>query len=65
MFAKTFFPAVSLGELGVREGVSVFFLGQMGVSAAPAFNAALFIFFINILMPSLIGLIFLFKKNNA
>ena len=65
MFAKTFFPAISLSELGIREGVSVFFLGQMGVLAAPAFNAALFLFFINILIPSLIGLVLLFKKNNA
>ncbi len=63
MFAKTFFPAISLGELGIREGVSVFFLGQMGVAAAPAFNAALFLFFINILFPSLIGLVLLFKKK--
>lgn len=65
MFAKTFFPAVSLSELGIREGVSVFFLGQMGVGAASAFNAALFLFFINILIPALIGSVLLFKKNNA
>jgi|SRR5690554_2124305 len=65
MFAKTFFPAISFGELGVREGVSVFFLGQFGVAAAAAFNASFFLFFINILVPSLFGLIFLFKKNNA
>jgi len=65
MFAKTFFPAISLSELGIREGVSVFFLGQMGVSAANAFNAALFLFFINILIPALIGSVLLFKKNNA
>jgi len=65
MFAKTFFPAISLSELGIREGVSVFFLGQMGVGAAPAFNAALFLFFINILIPALVGSVLLFKKNNA
>jgi uncharacterized membrane protein YbhN (UPF0104 family) len=63
MFTKTFFPAISLSELGIREGVSVFFLGQMGVDAASAFNAALFLFFINILIPSLIGSVLLFKKK--
>jgi uncharacterized membrane protein YbhN (UPF0104 family) len=63
MFTKTFFPAISLSELGIREGVSVFFLGQMGVDAASAFNAALFLFFINILIPSLIGSVLLFKKR--
>lgn len=65
MFAKTFFPAVSLSELGIREGVSVFFLGEMGVSAGAAFDAALFLFFINVLIPAVIGLVLLFKKNNA
>ncbi len=64
MFTKTFFPAVSLSEIGIREGASVFFLGQMGVDAASAFDAAIFLFFINILIPSLIGLALLFKKNN-
>jgi uncharacterized membrane protein YbhN (UPF0104 family) len=64
MFTKTFFPAVSLSEIGIREGASVFFLGQMGVNAASAFDAAIFLFFINILIPSLIGLALLFKKNN-
>ncbi len=65
MFAKTFFPAVSLSELGIREGVSVYFLGQMGVAAASAFNASLFIFFINILIPAVTGSVLLFKKTNA
>ncbi len=63
MFAKSFFPAISLSELGIREGVSVFFLGQMGVAAASAFNASLFLFFINILIPALIGSVLLFKKK--
>jgi len=63
MFTKTFFPAVSLSEIGIREGASVFFLGQMGVNAASAFDAAIFLFFINILIPSLIGLALLFKKK--
>lgn len=65
MFGKTFFPAISLGELGIREGVSVFFLGEMGVAEAAAFNASLFLFFINILIPAIIGSFLLFKKNNA
>ena len=65
MFAKTFFPAISLSELGIREGVSVFFLGEMGVAAASAFNASMFLFFINILIPALIGSVLLFRKTNA
>ncbi len=65
MFVKTFFPPISLSELGIREGASVFFLGQMGVDSGSAFNAAFFLFLINILIPALAGSILMFKKNNA
>lgn len=64
MFAKTIIPPVSLGELGIREGASVFFITQLGESASVGFNASIFLFFINVLIPSLIGLILLLKKND-
>lgn len=64
MFAKTIIPPVSLGELGIREGASVFFITQLGESASTGFNASIFLFFINVLIPSLIGLTLLIKKNN-
>lgn len=64
MFAKTIIPPVSLGELGIREGASVFFITQIGESASTGFNASIFLFFINVLIPSLIGLTLLLKKNN-
>ncbi len=64
MFAKTIIPPVSLGELGIREGASVFFITQLGESASTGFNASIFLFFINVLIPSLIGLTLLLKKND-
>jgi uncharacterized membrane protein YbhN (UPF0104 family) len=64
MFAKTIIPPVSLGELGIREGASVFFITMLGESASTGFNASIFLFFINVLIPSLIGMILLLKKNN-
>ena len=64
MFAKTIIPPVSLGELGIREGASVFFITQFGESASAGFNASIFLFIINLLIPSLIGLILLLKKND-
>jgi uncharacterized membrane protein YbhN (UPF0104 family) len=64
MFAKTIIPPVSLGELGIREGASVFFISMLGESASVGFNASIFLFFINVLIPSLIGLTLLVKKNN-
>mgnify|MGYP001183659225 CR=1 FL=1 len=64
MFAKTVIPPVSLGELGIREGASVYFLTILGESASVGFNASIFLFFINVLIPSLIGFILLMKKND-
>ncbi len=65
MFSKTIIPPVTLGELGIREGVSVFFLSKMGVPAVSAFNASIFLFMINILFPAILGLLLLLKRNNA
>ena len=64
MFAKTIIPPISLGELGIREGASIYFLTQFGESSAVAFNASIFLFLINLLIPAFIGLILLFKKND-
>ncbi len=64
MFAKTVIPPVSLGELGIREGASVFFIMQMGEISAVGFNASIFLFLINILLPSFVGLLLLAKRNN-
>jgi len=64
MFAKTIIPPVSLGELGIREGASVFFITMLGESSSVGFNASIFLFFINVLIPSLAGLILLLKKND-
>ena len=63
MFAKTIIPPVSFGELGIREGASVYFLKQVGVSAAAGFNASIFLFLINVLLPALTGLILLLKRK--
>ncbi len=64
MFAKTIIPPVSLGELGIREGASVFFIKQFSETASTGFNASIFLFFINVLIPALIGMILLLKKND-
>ena len=64
MFAKTIIPPISLGELGIREGVSVFFLNKFGEAQSAGFNSSIFLFLINILIPSIVGLFLLFKKND-
>lgn len=62
VFAKTLIPPVTFGELGIREGASVFFIVFLHLPEAVGFNASIFIFLINILFPAAIGL-FLFMKK--
>jgi len=64
MFAKTIIPPVSLGELGIREGASVFFLNMFGEVKSVGFNSSIFLFLINMLIPSVVGLFLLLKKND-
>lgn len=61
-FAKTIIPAISLGELGIREGASVYFAKQFSISEAAGFSAAIGVFIINIALPSLIGMVLFFKR---
>lgn len=64
IFAKTLIPPVSIGELGIREGAAVFFLTYIGETSSAAFNASIFLFIMNVLVPSVIGLIFFFLRND-
>ncbi|WP_420454573.1 lysylphosphatidylglycerol synthase transmembrane domain-containing protein [Rubrivirga sp.] len=54
-FAKSAIPQVTLGDLGVREGAAVFFLGAYGVAPAAALDASLALFGLNLLLPALAG----------
>jgi uncharacterized protein (TIRG00374 family) len=57
-FVKTALP-ITFGELGVGEAASIHFFGQFGVPKAAAFNASIIGFFINLVIPSVVGLAFL------
>jgi len=63
-FAKSIIPPVSIGDLGIREGASVFFISFVGENGSIGFNAAIFLFLINILIPAIIGMLLLFQKND-
>lgn len=62
MFTKTLFP-VSFADLGIREGASIFFFLRFQVEKVTAFNSALLLFVINIVIPTLAGLFFLPKMS--
>lgn len=54
---------ISISGLGVRENVAVYFLKQYDFPAHAAVAASLLIFFINSIIPALIGLIFIIKRQ--
>jgi len=58
MFTKSLVPQVTFGELGIREGVAVFFFSLFGYHASTGFNSALVIFAMNVLLPAVAGLMF-------
>lgn len=62
IFVKTLLP-ISFGDLGIREGASVFFFLKFNVEKATAFNSSLLLFAVNVLLPTLIGLIFVPKMG--
>jgi len=63
IFAQIVIPPIALGEVGVREGAAVYFLQNLGFVGAVGFNAAISLFFINLLIPSIIGLTLLLKRE--
>jgi uncharacterized membrane protein YbhN (UPF0104 family) len=58
LFVKSLLP-ISIADLGIREAGSIFFFSPYGISQAAALNAALMLFLINILIPSIIGTYFI------
>jgi uncharacterized membrane protein YbhN (UPF0104 family) len=54
---------ISISGLGVREGLAVYFLQWYGVNPAHAVATSLFLFFLNTIIPALIGVFFIYKKR--
>ncbi|UCF65827.1 MAG: flippase-like domain-containing protein [bacterium] len=60
LFTKIVLP-ISVGDLGIREGAAVFYYSLLGVKKTAAFNASMFIFLINFMIPAFAGSYFVFK----
>ena len=60
LLIKTLLP-FTFGDLGIREGVAVFFYSQFRVSSAAVFNASLLVFLINFLIPAVSGIYYVFQ----
>jgi len=63
MFLKSLIP-ISLGDLGVRESSSVYLYSLLGIAPPAALNASLLLFVINILIPSLVGILFMPRERS-
>jgi len=56
---KSILPSLAFSELGIRESTALFVTGLFGISAITAFGSAFVLYLINIITPSLLGLIFI------
>jgi uncharacterized membrane protein YbhN (UPF0104 family) len=62
-FVMTLVPTIALTELGVRGAVAVFFLGRITDHHAAIVSATVSLWIINLVIPALIGTIFVFMFN--
>ncbi|MBN2105102.1 flippase-like domain-containing protein [bacterium] len=58
MVTKIILP-FSIGDLGIREGAAIYFFKNFGIQKVTAFNSAFLLFLINVMIPAIIGLIFI------
>ncbi|RMD50543.1 MAG: UPF0104 family protein [Ignavibacteria bacterium] len=63
LFIKFFVPPVTIGEIGVREIISVFVFTQLELKPEIAVNAAIIVFLVNLVIPSLIGIYFTIRQK--
>lgn len=54
---------IFFGDLGIREVTHVYFFGLLGVEQAVALSASLMIFVLNILIPSILGLVVFLRSD--
>ena len=54
---------ISISGVGVRENIAVLLLARFGIPDSTAVGFSLLIFFINTIIPALIGTVFIYKKR--
>lgn len=52
---------ITLGDLGIREGILLYFFNHLGIPPEPVMLGSLSVFFLNVLIPSTIGIFFVRK----
>ena len=64
MFVKTLLP-ISFADIGIREGAAVYFFTQFNVTKVTAFNSSILLFAVNVLVPSVLGLVVIIFYRNT
>ncbi len=64
LFTKTLLP-FTFGELGIREGMAVYYYSLFHISGAAVFNASLLVFFFNFLIPALCGIYYVLQIRDS
>ncbi len=64
-FSKTLIPSITLGEIGIRESAAIYFFGLFGCNESIAFSSSMILFFLNLFLPSLVGLYFLIRLKRV
>jgi hypothetical protein len=60
-FVMTAVPTIAITELGVRGSISVYFIGLLSSNAKSIFLASSMLWLINLAIPALIGVLFIFQ----
>jgi uncharacterized membrane protein YbhN (UPF0104 family) len=60
LFTKSALP-IAIGDLGLDQLASIQFFGEFGISKVAAFNASILLFALNVLIPALLGILFVGK----
>lgn len=62
---STIIPSFALAELGVRESMAVLLFPAIGINPAVAFIATLLVWIVNILLPSIAGMVLFFRRRSS
>ena len=60
-FVMTAIPTIAITELGVRGSIAVYFLGMVSTNVSGIFTASAMLWLINLAVPALIGVMFIFQ----
>ena len=58
---KSLIPFIALTELGIRESIAMLIMAPFGVTAFEAFSSTFVLYLINVIIPALVGLIFVYR----